>query len=137
MRRAFASAAAVVALVLFAAACGGSATRLMPKVTVRVETSAVDLPVSTNLFAPCRHLPAVHLAHRGGGILDVSGVEVQRVGLDYWDMAGNGQEIENLHRHSDVWLLPPARGIVDVYVKWLAPAAGYGPRVDRFEFCSV
>jgi hypothetical protein len=137
MRRALASAVAVVALVLFAAACGGSGGHVSPKVTVRVEGNAVDLPLSTNQFARCRSLPAVHLAHRGGGILDVSGVDVQRVGLDYWDMAGIGQEIYHLRRTDGVWVLPPARGIVDVYVTWLAPAAGYGPRRDDFAFCSV
>jgi hypothetical protein len=137
MRRALASAAAVVALVLVAAACGGSATHVSPKVTVRVEGGAVDLHVSRNQFEHCRDLPAVRLAHRVGGILDVSGVDVQRVGLDYWDMTGNGQEIYHLPRIDGAWVLPRARGIVDVYVKWLAPAAGYGPRTDDFAFCSV
>jgi hypothetical protein len=88
-------------------------------------------------MAPCRNLPAVPLMRNGGGVLDVSGVEVQRVGIDYWDMTGQGQEIPKLQRRSGAWLLPPARGIVDVYVQWLAPAAGYGLTSDRFEFCSV
>jgi len=94
------------------------------------------VPESSNIWAPCRNLPTVPLMRNGGGVLDVSGVDVQRVGIDYWDMAGNGHEIPKLQRHSGAWLLPPARGIVEIHVKWLAPAAGYGRTSDRFAFCS-